>query len=91
MSREPQRRHAYGGRDGDAHRNPDWDAGERTLTLSVRRGEEASTMLLAWLSPLEWRRLLERTGFEVEEQYGWFDRRPYTDEEDVVFVAGRRS
>ena len=67
----------------------DWDAAERTLTLSVRRGEEASTMLLAWLSPLEWRRLLERAGFEVEEQYGWFDRRPYTDEEDVVFVARR--
>ena len=29
----------------------DWDENERTLTLSVRRGEEASTMLLAWLSP----------------------------------------
>ena len=59
------------------------------LTLSVRRGEEASTMLLAWLAPVEWRRLLERAGFEVEAQYGWFDRRPYTDEEDVVFVARR--
>ena len=40
----------------------DWDEGERTLTLSVRRGEEASTMLLAWLSPVEWSRLLERAG-----------------------------
>jgi SAM-dependent methyltransferase len=68
----------------------DWDQVERTLTLSVRRGEEASTMLLAWLSPVEWRRLLERAGFAVEAQYGWFDRRPYTDEEDVVFVARRR-
>ena len=67
----------------------DWDQGERTLTLSVRRGEEASTMLLAWLSPLEWRRLLEHAGFEVEAQYGWFDRRPYSGEEDVVFVARR--
>ncbi|MBA3348690.1 MAG: class I SAM-dependent methyltransferase [Actinobacteria bacterium] len=67
----------------------DWDAGERTLTLSVRRGEEASTMVLAWLAPVEWRRLLERAGFTVEAQYGWFDRRPYTDEEDVVFVARR--
>jgi hypothetical protein len=46
-------------------------------------------MLLAWLAPVEWRRLLERAGFRVEEQYGWFDRRPYTDEEDVVFVARR--
>jgi len=68
----------------------DWDEGERTLTLSVRRGEEASTMLLAWLSPAEWRLLLDRAGFDVEEQWGWFDRRPYTGGEDVVFAARRR-
>lgn len=67
----------------------DWDEGERTLTLSVRRGSEASTMSLAWLSPLEWRRLLERAGFEIEAHYGWFDRRPYAGEEDFVFVARR--
>ena len=67
----------------------DWDEGERTLTLSVRRGEEASTMVLAWLSPSEWRRLLDRAGFEVEAHYGWFDRRPYAGEEDFVFVARR--
>jgi len=69
----------------------DWDEGERTLTLSVRRGEEASTMLLAWLSPAEWRLLLDRAGFDVEEQWGWFDRRPYSGGEDVVFAAKRRS
>src|SRR5688572_9520101 len=63
----------------------DWNESERTLTLSVRRGEEASTMLLAWLSPPEWRRLLDRAGFEVEAQYGWFDRRPFAGGEDVVF------
>jgi SAM-dependent methyltransferase len=68
----------------------DWDESERTLTLSVRRGEEASTMLLAWLSPPEWRRLLDRAGFEVEAQYGWFDRRPFVGGEDVVFAATRR-
>jgi SAM-dependent methyltransferase len=67
----------------------DWDRGERTLTLSVRRGEEASTMVLAWLSALEWRRLLDRAGFELEAHYGWFDRRPYAGEEDFVFVARR--
>jgi SAM-dependent methyltransferase len=67
----------------------DWDEGERTLTLSVRRGEEASTMVLAWLAPIEWRRLLDRAGFEVEAHYGWFDRRPYAGEEDFVFVARR--
>jgi SAM-dependent methyltransferase len=68
----------------------DWDEGERTLTLSVRRGEEASTMLLAWLSPPEWRMLLDRARFDVEAQWGWFDRRPYRGGEDVVFAARRR-
>jgi SAM-dependent methyltransferase len=68
----------------------DWDEGERTLTLSVRRGEEASTMRLAWLSPAEWRLLLDRAGFDVEAQWGWFDRRPYAGGEDVVFAAVRR-
>ena len=76
-------------REPEIFERADWDQGERTLTLSVRRGEAASTMLLAWLAPIEWRRLLERAGFEVEAQYGWFDRRPYVDEEDVVFVARR--
>jgi SAM-dependent methyltransferase len=68
----------------------DWDEGERTLTLSVRRGDEASTMLLAWLSPPEWRLLLDRAGFDVDAQWGWFDRRPYAGGEDVVFAATRR-
>jgi SAM-dependent methyltransferase len=68
----------------------DWDEGSRTLTLSVRRGDEASTMRLAWLSPPEWRQLLDRAGFDVEAQWGWFDRRPYDGGEDVVFAAVRR-
>ena len=68
----------------------DWDEDTRTLTLSVRRGEEASTMELAWLSPPEWRQLLDRAGFDIEAQWGWFDRRPYSGGEDVVFAAVRR-
>jgi hypothetical protein len=55
----------------------------------VRRGDAASTMLLAWLAPIEWRRLLERAGFAVEAQYGWFDRRPYDGGEDTIWVARR--
>lgn len=69
----------------------DWDQDTRTLTLSVRRGEAASTMELAWLSPPEWRLLLDRAGFDVRHQWGWFDRRPYDGGEDVVFAAARRS
>jgi len=66
----------------------DWDEGARTLTLSVRGGEQAATMSLHWLSALEWRRLLDETGFEQVEVYGWFDRRPHQGGEDMVF-AGR--
>jgi hypothetical protein len=36
-----------------------------------------------------WEALLVETGFEVEATYGWFDRRPYTDGEDTIFVARR--
>ena len=67
----------------------DWDVDERTLTLSVRGGDAATTMSLAWLSPDEWRALLEDVGFEVEACYGWFDRRPFGGGEDTVWVARR--
>ena len=46
-------------------------------------------MALAWLSHREWQELLERAGFEVEALYGWFDRRPYSGGEDMVWVAAR--
>ena len=67
----------------------DWDVESRTLTLSLRSGDEATTMALAWLSPPEWRALLERAGFRVEAHYGWFDRRPWDGGEDSVWVAVR--
>ena len=43
--------------------------------------------MLSWTSQEEWQTLLEETGFEVEACYGWFDRRPYGDGEDMVFVT----
>lgn len=67
----------------------DWDQAERTLTLSVRGGEAAATMTLAWLTPAEWRRLLDVAGFRFETLYGWFDRRPYDGGEDFIFVVSR--
>ncbi len=67
----------------------DWDTERRTLTLSVRGDAGATTMVLSWLSPPEWRALLERAGFDVEACYGWFDRRPYTGGEDTVWIARR--
>jgi SAM-dependent methyltransferase len=67
----------------------DWDAQARTLTLSVRGESGETTMVLAWLSPDEWRRLIEQAGFEVEAHYGWFDRRPYRGGEDSVWLVRR--
>jgi SAM-dependent methyltransferase len=65
----------------------DWDTSARTLTLSVRGESGATTFTLAWLSPNEWRALLERAGFQVLSSYGWFDRRPYRGGEDTVWVT----
>lgn len=68
-----------------------WDEGSRTLRLSVRSGDSEATFGLHWLSAPEWVRLLDEAGFEVEQLYGWFDARPYDDEEDMVFVCRARS
>ena len=46
-------------------------------------------MSLAWISRKEWQELLEEAGFEVEAVYGWFNRTPYRDGEDMIFVARR--
>ncbi len=66
-----------------------WDTDARTLTLSVRGPSGETTMALAWLSHREWRALIERAGFEVNALYGWFDRRPYSGGEDMVWLARR--
>jgi SAM-dependent methyltransferase len=68
----------------------DWDLGARTLTLSVRGAEGASSMVLWWLEPARWQALLAEAGFAVEACYGWFDRRPYDGGEDTVWIASRR-
>ena len=64
-----------------------WDEAARTLTLTVRGADGEATMALAWLSPAEWRTLLEESGFEVEACYGWFDRTPLTGGDDTVWIA----
>lgn len=69
----------------------DWDETARTLTLTVHSGDSTATMALHWLDMPEWLALLNQAGLEVEATYGWFDRRPYTDEEDMIFVCRRAS
>ncbi len=69
----------------------DWDEASRTLSLSVRSDDgSAITFGLHWLSAPEWARLLDDAGLEVEAMYGWFDGRPQSGEEDMVFVTRRR-
>ena len=65
----------------------DWDEGTRTLSLSVRSGDVVTTFGLHWLAAPEWAQLLDQAGFAVENLYGWFDKRPYDGEEDMIFVA----
>ena len=68
----------------------DWDEGSRTLTLSVRSNGATTSFGLHWLSVPEWLGLLEAAGLAVKAVYGWFDRRPYDGEEDMIFVSRAR-
>jgi SAM-dependent methyltransferase len=69
----------------------DWDEASRTLSLSVRSDDgSAITFGLHWLSAPEWTRLLDEAELEIEAVYGWFDGRPQSGEEDMVFVTRRR-
>jgi len=65
----------------------DWDEGTRTLSLSVRSGDTATTFGLHWLSAPEWLRILDKADFGVEAVHGWFDLRPYGGDEDMIFVC----
>jgi len=67
----------------------DWDETTRTLRLSVRSGDSAAAMELHWLSAIEWRRLIDEAGFDVAGLYGWFDRRPYRGDEDMIWSCRR--
>jgi SAM-dependent methyltransferase len=68
----------------------DWDEASRTLSLSVRSNGVEASFGLHWLSPSEWLALLDAAELDVESLHGWFDGRPYADEEDMVFVTRRR-
>lgn len=48
-------------------------------------GSEGRTLSLWWATRSEWEGLIEAAGLEVEELYGWFDRRPF-DEGSREFV-----
>ena len=68
----------------------DWDEEAHRLTLSVRSGDTAAAMTLHWLDLDEWLAVIDQAGFDVEQLYGWFDRRPFEGGEDMIFVCKRR-
>jgi SAM-dependent methyltransferase len=53
-----------------------WDAERRTIVLRMRGKGFETTLKWAWVTPEEWRALLEEAGFEIHACYGWFDFRP---------------
>ncbi len=77
-------------REPEIFERADWDEANRTLRLSVRSGDAATAMELHWLSAVEWRRLIDEAGFDVTALYGWFDRRPFNGDEDMIWVCTRR-
>jgi SAM-dependent methyltransferase len=74
-------------REPGIYERADWDENERRLRLSVRSDDAQATFDLHWLSAPEWLRLLDVAGFEVEALHGWFDGRPFEDDEDMIFVC----
>jgi SAM-dependent methyltransferase len=69
----------------------DWDEETRTLILRVSGEAGDAEMSLAWLSVPEWKELLRDEGYVVDAVYGWFDRSPWRDGEDSVWVCRRHS
>ena len=67
----------------------EWNVSKSRLLLSIRGPGGDTMMELHWASAAGWRRLLDAAGFEVEAEFGWFDRRPIAAGEDMVFVARR--
>ena len=66
--------------------------GDARLVLTVRAGGCEAMMDLWWAEAAEWRRLLERAGFDEIECFGWFDRRPLqADSPDSVWLARCRA
>jgi SAM-dependent methyltransferase len=58
---------------------------ESRIDITLDSGD---TISLWWATRNEWLGLIDVAGLEVEELYGWFDRRPFDDEaREFVFVT----
>jgi SAM-dependent methyltransferase len=50
--------------------------------------DDGATLSLWWATRSEWEGLVDVAGLEIEAQYGWFDKRPLTDDSlELVFVT----
>jgi SAM-dependent methyltransferase len=68
----------------------EWDEERQTLSLRVRGAGAEAELTLAWLTVPEWRALLRQEGLAVDAVYGWFDRTPWRDHEDSIWVCSRQ-
>jgi ubiquinone/menaquinone biosynthesis C-methylase UbiE len=66
-----------------------WDLERCVLTLRMRGPNAETSMRLAWLPLERWEELIEEAGFEIVACYGWFDLRPHTGGEDMIWLARR--
>jgi len=65
----------------------DYVPADNRLTVTLESG---AAITLWWLARSEWEGLVDVAGLEVEALYGWFDRRPFSDESrELVYVARR--
>lgn len=63
-----------------------YDFDERRIDLELENG---ATVPLWWVERDEWEAAIAEAGLELEELYGWFDRRPF-DETSREFVCVAR-
>ncbi|MGH3051122.1 MAG: class I SAM-dependent methyltransferase [Gaiellaceae bacterium] len=74
---------------GDSWEIPRYAWADSRIDITRGRGdEEVGTLRLWWIGRSEIEGLIDAAGLEVEDLYGWFDRRPYDDEAlEMVWVA----
>jgi SAM-dependent methyltransferase len=64
-----------------------YDYDERRIDLELEGGARVP---LWWVDRAEWEAAVDDAGLEVEELYGWFDRRPFDDDSpEYVYVTRR--
>lgn len=70
---------------GGIRHRVDYVPADTRIDITLESGPAFS---LWWVSPSEWRGLLDVAGLELEALYGWFDRRPFDEtSRELVCIA----